>query len=110
MLRGEYFFGGDCNRAGAGGSIYLTTGWLTGSGTLQANGQVLWHYVSAQGKAVPDSNPNGSLDNIAGICNETRNVFGLMPHPERASEKLLGSEDGRVILESALRMTIHAAP
>ena len=48
-------------------------------------------------------NPNGSLDNIAGICNEERNVFGLMPHPERASEKILGSEDGRVIFKSILR-------
>ena len=48
-------------------------------------------------------NPNGSVDDIAGICNETRNVFGLMPHPERASEKILGSEDGRLIFESILR-------
>jgi phosphoribosylformylglycinamidine synthase I len=48
-------------------------------------------------------NPNGSLDDIAGICNETRNVFGLMPHPERASESILGSEDGRLIFESILR-------
>lgn len=48
-------------------------------------------------------NPNGSVDNIAGICNETRNVFGLMPHPERASEKILGSEDGRQIFDSILR-------
>jgi phosphoribosylformylglycinamidine synthase subunit PurQ / glutaminase len=50
-------------------------------------------------------NPNGSLDDIAGICNETRNVFGLMPHPERASEKILGSEDGRHIFESVLAAT-----
>jgi phosphoribosylformylglycinamidine synthase I len=48
-------------------------------------------------------NPNGSLDDIAGICNETRNVFGLMPHPERASETVLGSEDGRLIFASILR-------
>ena len=47
-------------------------------------------------------NPNGSVDDIAGICNETRNVFGLMPHPERASERLLGSDDGRLIFESIL--------
>ncbi len=51
-------------------------------------------------------NPNGSVDNIAGICNETRNVFGLMPHPERASETQLGGDDGRLIFESILR---HAA-
>jgi phosphoribosylformylglycinamidine synthase I len=50
-------------------------------------------------------NPNGSLDDIAGICNESRNVFGLMPHPERASESLLGSEDGRLIFESILQHT-----
>ena len=47
-----------------------------------------------------DSNPNGSLDNIAGICNRERNVLGLMPHPERASEQLLGSSDGRIIFYS----------
>jgi phosphoribosylformylglycinamidine (FGAM) synthase-like amidotransferase family enzyme len=48
------------------------------------------------------ANPNGSLENIAGICNERRNVAGLMPHPERASEKLLGSDDGRLIFESLI--------
>jgi phosphoribosylformylglycinamidine synthase len=51
-------------------------------------------------------NPNGSLDDVAGICNKTRNVFGLMPHPERASEKILGSEDGRRIFESILAAAI----
>jgi len=59
-------------------------------------------YCDKDGQITDAANPNGSLDNIAGICNETRNVFGLMPHPERASEKLLGSEDGRLILESVL--------
>ncbi|MSU21256.1 MAG: phosphoribosylformylglycinamidine synthase subunit PurQ [Pedosphaera sp.] len=67
---------------------------------LKANHQVLWRYVSAQGEPTEQSNPNGSLDNIAGICNERRNVAGLMPHPERASEELLGSADGRLIFES----------
>lgn len=52
-------------------------------------------------------NPNGSLDNIAGICNEGRNVFGLMPHPERASEPILGSTDGRLIFESLLRAAVE---
>jgi phosphoribosylformylglycinamidine synthase len=54
------------------------------------------------------NNPNGSVDNIAGICNAGRNVFGLMPHPERASEAILGSEDGRVIFESILRSAVTA--
>jgi len=50
-----------------------------------------------------DANPNGSVDNIAGICNEGRNVLGMMPHPERCAEAVLGSTDGRVIFESILR-------
>jgi phosphoribosylformylglycinamidine synthase subunit PurQ / glutaminase len=70
---------------------------------LNANGQVLWRYVDAQGKQSELANPNGSLENIAGVCNEQRNVAGLMPHPERASEGLLGSADGRLIFESLVR-------
>jgi phosphoribosylformylglycinamidine synthase len=70
---------------------------------LNANGQVLWRYVDAQGNQTEIANPNGSLENIAGICNERRNVAGLMPHPERASEGLLGSADGRLIFESLIR-------
>jgi phosphoribosylformylglycinamidine synthase I len=69
---------------------------------LKANNQILWRYVSAQGEAIEAANPNGSLDNIAGICNEARNVAGLMPHPERASEAILGSADGRLIFESLI--------
>ena len=69
---------------------------------LKANNQVLWRYVNAQGETTESANPNGSLDNIAGICNEGRNVAGLMPHPERASEGILGSEDGRLIFESII--------
>ena len=69
-------------------------------GKLNSNDQVLWRYVNASGEPTEISNPNGSLENIAGICNETRNVAGLMPHPERASEPLLGSADGRTIFES----------
>jgi phosphoribosylformylglycinamidine synthase len=67
---------------------------------LKANDQVLWRYVNAAGEPTVISNPNGSVENIAGICNETRNVAGIMPHPERASEPLLGSADGRAIFES----------
>ena len=69
---------------------------------LKAGNQVLWHYVNEHGEATELSNPNGSLFNIAGICNERRNVAGLMPHPERACEPLLGSADGRLIFESMI--------
>ena len=69
---------------------------------LKRNGRILLRYCTKDGKLTDAANPNGSLDNIAGICNETRNVFGLMPHPERASEKILGSDDGRLIFESLL--------
>jgi phosphoribosylformylglycinamidine synthase subunit PurQ / glutaminase len=69
---------------------------------LRANNQILWRYVDAQGKATEAANPNGSLDNIAGICNQARNVAGLMPHPERASEPILGSADGRLVFESLI--------
>ena len=68
--------------------------------TLKAKNQILWRYVNDQGELTEQANPNGSLENIAGICNESRNVAGLMPHPERASEALLGSDDGRLIFES----------
>ncbi|PWU15838.1 MAG: phosphoribosylformylglycinamidine synthase I [Verrucomicrobia bacterium] len=67
---------------------------------LRTNDQILWRYVNAAGEATDAANPNGSLDNIAGICNEARNVAGLMPHPERASESILGSADGRLVFES----------
>jgi len=67
---------------------------------LKSNQQILWQYVNAQGELTDDANPNGAVENIAGICNERRNVAGLMPHPERACEPLLGSTDGRLIFES----------
>ena len=67
---------------------------------LNANEQILLRYVNEKGEVTEDANPNGSLENIAGICNEKRNVFGLMPHPERASEEALGSIDGRKMFES----------
>jgi phosphoribosylformylglycinamidine synthase subunit PurQ / glutaminase len=70
---------------------------------LKANNQVLWRYVSAQGEPIEAANPNGSLDGIAGICNEARNVAGLMPHPERASEPILGCADGRLVFESMVQ-------
>src|SRR5688500_11975693 len=70
---------------------------------LEANRQVIFRYASAAGEIGTDSNPNGSLNIIAGICNRQRNVVGLMPHPERASELPLGSADGRLVLASAVR-------
>src|SRR5438270_2864830 len=69
---------------------------------LRANDQILWRYVDAAGQATEQANPNGSLDNIAGICNEARNVAGLMPHPERASESILGCDEGRLVFESLI--------
>jgi phosphoribosylformylglycinamidine synthase I len=67
---------------------------------LEQEGRVVFRYVDAGGAQTPAANPNGSQSNIAGICNAAGNVVGLMPHPERASEKVLGSDDGRMIFES----------
>ncbi len=72
---------------------------------LEKEERVLLRYCEADGQVTAAANPNGSVGNIAGICNEKRNVFGLMPHPERASESILGSVDGRVIFESILNDT-----
>jgi len=69
---------------------------------LEANHQILWRYVNDCGQATETANPNGSLSNIAGICNKARNVAGLMPHPERASEAILGCADGRLVFESLI--------
>ncbi|HMD35079.1 MAG TPA: phosphoribosylformylglycinamidine synthase subunit PurQ [Vicinamibacterales bacterium] len=66
------------------------------------NRQVVLRYTDPKGRVDEDWNPNGSVSGIAGICSEARNVVGLMPHPERACEALLGGEDGRVIFESVL--------
>ena len=73
---------------------------------LKANDQIVLRYCSPQGEVSQEYNPNGSLDNIAGICNSRRNVFGLMPHPERASEAILGSEDGRAIFASIVASAV----
>ncbi len=70
---------------------------------LNAHHQVMLRYVDSSGQAVPEANPNGSLENIAGICNRERNVFGLMPHPDRACEARLGSEDGALIFRSMMQ-------
>ena len=70
---------------------------------LERNRQVVFRYVTPDGAVTPGANPNGSLNNIAGICNETRNVVGLMPHPERACEIAVGSADGLVLFESVIQ-------
>jgi phosphoribosylformylglycinamidine synthase len=70
---------------------------------LEANRQVIFRYCTPGGQLTDDSNPNGSVHAIAGICNERRNVVGMMPHPERACEAALGGVDGLVILESIVK-------
>jgi phosphoribosylformylglycinamidine synthase subunit PurQ / glutaminase len=70
---------------------------------LEANRQVIFRYCTTDGQLTDDSNPNGSVHAIAGICNERRNVVGMMPHPERACEAALGGTDGLVILESIVK-------
>jgi phosphoribosylformylglycinamidine synthase len=67
---------------------------------LRREDRIIFRYCDAEGRATPEANPNGARDNIAGICNRERNVVGLMPHPERACEDLLGSSDGRGLFHS----------
>jgi phosphoribosylformylglycinamidine synthase len=69
---------------------------------IEDNGQVLFRYCDSDGNITPESNPNGALNNIAGVTNAKKNVFGMMPHPERASDFELSNTDGRVIFESIL--------
>ena len=69
---------------------------------LNDSDQVLFRYCDEDGNVTDASNPNGSLQNIAGICNESRNVFGMMPHPERASDPELSNTDGRILFEAIL--------
>jgi phosphoribosylformylglycinamidine synthase len=74
---------------------------------LEGEGQVVFRYVTADDDVTPEANPNGSLRNIAGVTNAARNVVGLMPHPERAVDALLGSTDGIVLFDSMLA-AVHA--
>jgi phosphoribosylformylglycinamidine synthase subunit PurQ / glutaminase len=69
---------------------------------LEANDQILFRYCDEQGNITPSANPNAATRNIAGICNANRNVFGMMPHPERACNEALGNTDGRVIIQNLL--------
>jgi phosphoribosylformylglycinamidine synthase subunit PurQ / glutaminase len=70
---------------------------------LKAEDRIVFRYCDAQGNATPESNPNGSIDNVAGVLNQGRNVLGMMPHPERASEAILGGTDGLLVWTSMLR-------
>jgi phosphoribosylformylglycinamidine synthase I len=70
---------------------------------LEKNRQVIFRYTTSRGEVTDEANPNGSVNNIAGLCNENRNVVALMPHPERACELSLGSSDGLVLFESVLK-------
>ena len=86
--------------AHAEGRYYADAETLT---QLIDNQQILFKYCDENGAYTEGGNPNGSSQNIAGICNKNRNVFGMMPHPERASETELGNTDGRIVFESLLR-------
>lgn len=71
---------------------------------LKDNNQILFRYCDEQGNVTNESNPNGSLENIAGVCNSGKNVFGMMPHPERAADEVLNNTDGKLIFESILNI------
>jgi phosphoribosylformylglycinamidine synthase len=75
---------------------------------LNENRQIVMRYANERGEIVPEANPNGSIENIAGICNREGNVFGLMPHPDRACDARIGSADGAKIFESMMQ-SIEAA-
>ncbi|HEY1478231.1 MAG TPA: phosphoribosylformylglycinamidine synthase subunit PurQ [Chthoniobacterales bacterium] len=75
---------------------------------LESKRQVVFRYVDESGRRTRESNPNGSMLNIAGICNEARNVVGMMPHPDRAWDRRLGSEDGKLLFESLVE-TLESA-
>lgn len=85
--------------AHADGNYYTDPVTLAG---LQANAQVVFRYCTPDGNVIPEACPNGSLDNVAGIRNAEGNVLGLMPHPERCAEGMLGNEDGRTIFQSMM--------
>jgi phosphoribosylformylglycinamidine synthase len=70
---------------------------------LESNNQVIFRYCDENGNVLQEHNPNGTTNNIAGICNANRNVFGMMPHPERACSSILGNTDGKLIFESLIR-------
>jgi phosphoribosylformylglycinamidine synthase subunit PurQ / glutaminase len=71
---------------------------------MNENGQILFRYCDEAGNITPESNPNGAIENIAGVCNARKNVFGMMPHPERAADAELGNTDGRLLFESIINV------
>jgi len=77
--------------------------------SLKEHDQVLFRYCDANGKVTDAANPNGSKENIAGVCNRNRNVFGMMPHPERAADERLGNTDGKWLFESLLQTALSKA-
>ena len=81
------------------GNYFINTDGLN---SLKDNDQIVFRYANSKGEVLDEANFNGSIDNIAGIINTQRNVLGMMPHPERAMEKILGFEDGKPIFESIL--------
>ena len=83
------------------GRFYCDESTLT---TLKSNEQILFKYCDADGNISNEANPNGSLENVAGICNAGRNVFGMMPHPERVVDAEIYNTDGRILFESLLQM------
>lgn len=85
--------------ANGDGNYYVNEAQLE---EMNEKGQVVFRYVNELGEVLPQANPSGALENIAGVCNERGNVLGMMPHPERASDNLFGSEDGLVVFESML--------
>jgi phosphoribosylformylglycinamidine synthase len=88
------------------GNFYLPDAELD---RLEGEGRVIFRYTTKDGRLEDVANPNGSARAIAGVCNEARNVVGLMPHPERASEPELGSADGRLVLEALVRAAVTLA-
>jgi phosphoribosylformylglycinamidine synthase I len=88
------------------GNYFVDDGTLL---RLESNRQVIFRYCDPQGEITQEANPNGSLSNIAGICNEGRNILGMMPHPERASEPLLGSDDGLLIFHSMIESLVSSS-
>ena len=87
------------------GSYYADADTLA---MLEESGRVVFRYTTPEGVVTPEANPNGSLNNIAGIINQRGNVLGMMPHPERASERLMGGEDGLFIWRSILESAVGA--
>lgn len=71
---------------------------------MNDNGQILFRYCDEKGNITPEANPNGTIENIAGVCNAGKNVFGMMPHPERAADPELGNTDGRLLFDSILNL------